>query len=164
MYKFIIDTREQTEYCFKGEQTIKKTLKTGDYSIEFMGVDYSSEIAIERKTLDDFVGCTYLSRERFINELERSLEIPNFYVIIEGSWVDIERQLYTSKINPNSVIESIIGWGIKYNCHFILADNRVRGERLTKKILLHFIKYKSNKYKKKNKEVNDYKKTSSDII
>ena len=155
IYKFIVDTREQTPYNFKGESVKVKTLKTGDYSIAFNDVDYDNEIIIERKTINDFIGCVCQSRERFLKELERSMEIPHFYVVIEGSWEDLEKHNYISKINPNSVIESILGWSIKYGAHFIMTGNRTRGERLTKKILLHFLKYKTTKKKEKKKDLLD---------
>lgn len=149
MYRLIVDTREQKPYNFKNEEVITQKIDTGDYSIEILGEDYSKEIAIERKSINDFIGVVTQGRERFLRELERSMEIPHFYVVIEADWKEIEMGNYYSKINANSVIESILGWSIKYGAHFIMAGNRTRGERLTKKILLHFLKYKTNKKKEK---------------
>ena len=149
-YCFLIDSREQRPYLFRGQPSKKQGLKTGDYSISFNDVDYDHEIMIERKALDDFVGVCGKGRPRFIKELERSMLIPNFFIIIEGSWLDLEMSRYHSMINPNSVIESILGWQIKYGCHIILTETRQRGERLTKKLLLHFLKYKAKEYKEKH--------------
>ena len=163
MYKFLIDSREQKPYCFKGEETKTCALKTGDYSIEIMGKDCSDEIIIERKECGDFISCVGAQRDRFIRELERSMDIPHFFIIIEADWKEIEMGNYYSKINPNSVIESILGWSIKYGCNIILAGNRTRGQRLTKKILLHYLKYKTIKPKKKKEikmlDSNDSSKT-----
>lgn len=163
MYKFIVDTREQAPYSFKGESVKSKGLKTGDYSISFNDLDYDNEIVIERKSLDDFIGVCCQSRERFIKELERSMDIPHFYIVIEGSWEQIEKHQYYSKINPNSVIESILGWSIKYGAQFVLAGNRTRGERLTKKILLHFLKYKNINKKEKVKDLLALKSNPNEI-
>lgn len=149
IYRLIVDTREQKPYNFKNEEVVTQKIDTGDYSIEILGEDYSKEIAIERKSINDFIGVVTQGRERFLRELERSMEIPHFYVMIEADWKQIEMGNYYSKINANSVIESILGWSIKYGAHFIMAGNRTRGERLTKKILLHFLKYKTNKKKEK---------------
>ena len=149
-YCFLIDSREQRPYLFRGQPSKKQGLKTGDYSISFNDTDYDHEIMIERKELNDFVGVCGQGRKRFIKELERSMDIPNFFIIIEGAWIDIEKGSYYSKINPNSVIESILGWQIKYGCHIILTETRQRGERLTKKLLLHFLKYKAKEYKEKH--------------
>jgi DNA excision repair protein ERCC-4 len=156
-YKILIDSREQKPYAFKGETTKTVALKTGDYSIEVFDKDCSDEIVIERKALGDFISCICQQRERFIKELERSMAIPHFFIIIEADWKEIEVGNYYSKINPNSVIESILGWQIKYGCNIILSGNRTRGQRLAKKILIHYLKYKTlnKKEKKKVKSLND---------
>lgn len=56
----IIDTREQLPYNFTFEST-RATLKTGDYSLAGL----ESVVSIERKSLDDFVGCITTGRDRF---------------------------------------------------------------------------------------------------
>ena len=48
--RIIIDTREQEEYSFSCSST-KKKLAAGDYSIE----GFENRVAVERKSLDDFV-------------------------------------------------------------------------------------------------------------
>lgn len=164
IYKLLIDSREQKPYNFKGETTDVRALKTGDYSIEIMGEDCSSQIVCERKELSDFISCVCQQRDRFIRELERSMEIPHFFIIIEGDWKTIETGQYYSKVNPNSIIESILGWQIKYGCQIILAGNRTRGERLTKKILLHYLKYKTEKPKKKEKVSNSLVEESVSLL
>jgi ERCC4-type nuclease len=154
LYKFLVDSREQKPYNFKGEIIETCALKTGDYSIAVNGTSYQDEIIIERKSLDDFVGMCYgPNRDRFLKELERSLEIPHFYVMIEADWQDIEKHSYYSKINPNSIIECILGWSLKYGVNFIMGGNRTRSERLTKKLLLHYLKYKTNNKKEKKKDL-----------
>lgn len=149
MLEIIADTREQKEWEFKGFNTIKKKLDTGDYSLRFLGKDYDHEIAIERKELNDFIACCGTERSRFIKELERSMAIPHFFIIIEGSWKQIEAHFYRSQINPNSVIGSIISWQLKYGCHIILAENRGRAKRLAFKIFESFLKNRTLKNKKK---------------
>lgn len=149
MMEILIDTREQLPWEFKGYKTSPKGLKTGDYSLRFLDQDFDDDIILERKSLDDFVGCCGMQRERFERELERSMEIPHFFVIIEGSWKEIEMGYYHSKINPNSVIGSILSWQIKYGCHIILAENRTRAKRLALKIFENYLRNKVMKKKKK---------------
>jgi len=73
--KLLIDTREQLDYACFFEKLAKihitKTLRIGDYSLE----GYETKFSIERKTLNDFIGCTTSSRERFLRELERAKEL-----------------------------------------------------------------------------------------
>lgn len=149
MMQILVDTREQLEWEFKGFETIKKTLKTGDYSVRFLDQDFDNEIIIERKELNDFVGCCGINRERFEKELERSMDVPHFFIIIEGSWKEIEMSNYHSKINPNSVIGSILSWQIKYGAQIILAENRTRAKRLALKIFESFLKNKTKNKKEK---------------
>lgn len=63
-----IDTREQTPWSFPVEVATVRvgTLKTGDYALT--GDD---GFAVERKSLDDFVGTISTGWERFKRELER---------------------------------------------------------------------------------------------
>ena len=149
MMEILIDTREQLPWEFKSIKTSPKALKTGDYSLRFLDQDFDNDIALERKTLDDFVGCCGIHRKRFERELERSMEMPHFFIIIEGSWKEIEMGYYHSKINPNSVIGSILSWQIKYGCHIILAENRTRAKRLALKIFENYLRNKVVKKKKK---------------
>ena len=63
----IIDTREQKPWVFPEWATVRVgTLKQGDYTLE--GDD---RFAIERKSLDDFIGTIFSGWERFKRELER---------------------------------------------------------------------------------------------
>lgn len=164
MYRILIDSREKKPYNFKGEETLVCPLKTGDYSIEIFGKSCADDIIVERKEMGDFISCVCQQRDRFLKELERSMDIPHFFIVIEGDWKEIEVGNYYSKINSNSIIESILGWQIKYGCNIILAGNRVRGQRLTKKLLLHYLKYKTKEPKKKEKiDVLDLKDTSKSV-
>ena len=62
--KILIDTREQRPYKFDID-TVTGTLTTGDYSI--CGLE--NYISIERKTIDDLIGCLILSILAFITFL-----------------------------------------------------------------------------------------------
>ena len=151
MITYLVDSREQKPYAFKGCDVETIALKTGDYSVKILGMNYNTEIAIERKSLQDMIGSITQGRERFEKEMVRSLEIPHFYLIIEGSWDDIYSHNYISQIPPNSVINTILGWQIKYGYHIIIADNHRRAEDFTKRILNLFAKYKTTDTKKKEK-------------
>lgn len=65
----VIDTREQEPYGFNPDMVrpVRRALPAGDYSIDGL----EETIAVERKTLDDFVGTVMRARGRFYRELRR---------------------------------------------------------------------------------------------
>ncbi len=81
----IQDTREQTPWSFCPSQAVVKvgTLKTGDYCI-----DGDPHFAIERKSLDDFLGTIGTGWPRFCKELKRmeEAEFVAKVIIVEGDF------------------------------------------------------------------------------
>lgn len=145
MYKILIDSREQRPYEFAGRQVEVKGLKTGDYSVDYDGEDLSHKVAIERKSLDDFVGSITTNRERFVKELERAKDLEFFAIVIEGSWDDIDAHRYTSLASPKSITGTILSWTVKYNIPIILAGTRQRAEQIVVNYLDAYLRYKSIK-------------------
>lgn len=123
---FLIDTREQTPWDFSILNDPKKkirvkqrraTLKTGDYTIEGF-----PEIVVERKSLNDLLGCIGQSRERFEAELKRMLLIPHRSVVVERSWSELRRGEWLSQITPSQACGSVIGWRL-WGVDFHFAEN-----------------------------------------
>ena len=80
----ICDTREQTplQFCgFRGIESVRSGLKTGDYSIQ----GYEDQITFERKSVQDLVGTLCQGRDRFERELERMRPFEEKYILIEHS-------------------------------------------------------------------------------
>jgi len=137
MFTVIQDSREQIPYSFSAyDCTVEVgSLYSGDYSIR----ELESLIAIERKSLSDFIGCCSSSgRERFKLELHRLRGYQAKAVIIEASLQDIIQHKYRSRINPNSVIGSVSSWTVTYGIPFIYADNRIGGQMITFSLLKNF--------------------------
>lgn len=127
----IIDSREQRPYQFSGP-SIVAALKTGDYSIQGL----EEVAAVERKTLDDFLGCVTFQRERFERELVRAGSFKRFWVVIEGTLAQIVACQYKSEAKPASVIGSICAWECRLEpVRFVFASNRQSGEKLTERLL-----------------------------
>ena len=82
--QIVVDTREQLP-LWAGN---RKTLKTGDYSIE----GYENKIAVERKSLADLAGSLGKGHARFRRELERAKELDYFAIVVEGSVTDLEKK------------------------------------------------------------------------
>lgn len=81
----IIDTREQRPWSFREDiNIIYGTLKTGDYAL-----DGDDSFAIERKSMDDFLGTISSGWERFQREIERMAEFSAKVIIVEGDYREV---------------------------------------------------------------------------
>ena len=138
-----VDTREQIPYfvlmapdCPRVE-TCRMTLKTGDYSI----VDYTDQIAIERKSLDDFWGSITRERRRFEREIQRLAEIPFRAVVVEGTFNRaVDTGARGRKIAPASITGTVASWAVKYGVPFYFLKDRTHAERFTLQFLTTFYK------------------------
>ena len=101
----IVDTREQLPLCLDPLRVQTGTLDTGDYAL--LGCDH---IRIERKSLDDLLGCVGRDRERFDREVQRLLAYPVRVLLVESTWAQIEMGGWRGKITPEQVIGSLLGW------------------------------------------------------
>lgn len=131
-FQIICDTREQIPYLFSGME--RKALKTGDYSIKGM----ESLICIERKSKVDIFMCCGHGRDRFERELERMQEYEYAAIVIESSLSEMTKQPAYTRMNPKSVINSLLAWSIRYNTHVFFADNRDLAQNLVYRILEKF--------------------------
>lgn len=130
----LIDSREQKPYQIPGQMV---ALDTGDYSLE----GYEDQIAIERKTRNDMLGCIGQERERFTRELERLSDFDLAVIILECNFEDMLNLPDWSELQQAHVFGSILSWIPKYDVVFFFAGDRRTGQRATKKILEKFQKY-----------------------
>lgn len=128
----ISDTREQYPYIFPNYVAVKRdTLNTGDYSV----VGMESIITVERKSKTDLFGSLGKGRARFKREFQRLSEIPKAYLMVESSLENLSKRPSYSRMNPVSVIRSLISWSEKYNVHIIYAGDRESAELYTLRLL-----------------------------
>ena len=135
--KIIIDTREQAPYQFlkNAIQTERAALPCGDYSL----AGFADKIAVERKTLDDLIGCLMgKDRDRFERELARAGCYERFAVVIEASLYDISAGRYRSDMKPHAALQSITAFFIRYGIPFLFCGDRAGAEYLTFSILEKF--------------------------
>ena len=102
----ICDTREQLPLDLAPLKVQTGTLDTGDYSL----VGCEHVIRIERKSLDDLLGCVGRDRERFDREVQRLLAYPVRVLLVEATWPQIEMGQWRGKITPEQAIGSLLGW------------------------------------------------------
>ena len=126
----IIDTREQLPLDLAPLRMERGTLVTGDYSIK--GLEHV--VSLERKSLDDLLGCIGSDRERFDREVQRLLGYPVRCLIVESSWQELERGGWRSKVSTAAAIGSCLGW-IAAGLPIIMAGTHQRAGQFAGRIL-----------------------------
>lgn len=148
------DTREQLPYGFLGIRSDKvdgsriinvriedRALPAGDYSLSIDGQDMSDRISLERKTYEDLFGTLGAGRERFVRELEKLAELDYAAIIIESTFSGVAKYApQHSRMNPKTVVRSLIAFSLRYGVHVWFVDERRMGEGLTYRLLERFYK------------------------
>tara|TARA_Y100000310_G_scaffold343112_1_gene449261 strand:+ start:2085 stop:2603 length:519 start_codon:yes stop_codon:yes gene_type:complete len=129
----VIDTREQDPYSFS-VSTLPGTLQTGDYSV----LGFEDRVAVERKSIDDFVTSTIQGRERFERELQRSRGLDYFALVVEADLADVAAGNYRSRATTQSVIQSVVALSVRHRVPVWLAGSREFGQRLTESLLVKY--------------------------
>jgi len=132
----VVDTREQEPYSFDPErvEVVRRALPAGDYSLQ--GMEHL--VAVERKSLDDFVQTVIHSRERFKKELIELQKCSSACVVVEASFQDVLSGVYTSGAHPNSVIGSALSIIVDYNIPVFFCSNRQAARLFVEEYLLKF--------------------------
>jgi ERCC4-type nuclease len=133
-FTIIIDVQEKRPYRFAGSTAATQTasLPTGDYSI--LGCE--ALVAIERKSLSDAYATFSRERERFKRELQRLAAMDYACIMLEFSPADaLEPPAWCMKVQPATVLKSLIRWQVEYGVHVCFAGTREIAERLTYRLL-----------------------------
>jgi DNA excision repair protein ERCC-4 len=133
----IIDTREQCPWDLSPMRTEAGTLSVGDYSLAGM----ERIIAIERKSLADFVSCCGSERERFQRELDRLRGWPVGLVIIEANYGDIEAGQWRSKLTAGQVLASLSAW-VAQGHRIILARDAEAAAKFARGVMFYAARYR----------------------
>ena len=115
----------------------------GDYSI--CGLE--NHISIERKTLDDLIGCLTQDRDRFERELYRARALDYFALVIEASLSDLASGKYRSQMNPKSAIQSLLAFSVRYRLPVFFCESRQYAQRVTESLLLKYAHELEKKFK-----------------
>jgi len=106
MLHIIIDTREQTPWHFPEHlaEVSRGCIRAGDYAL----AGDEDGFAIERKSLDDFVGTISTGWDRFMREVERMILFPAAIVIIEDTFARLINHEYNHpQVTPAFVMKRI---------------------------------------------------------
>lgn len=138
----LVDSREGKPYKFANSR--KAALKTGDYSLE----GFEQNVIVERKTKSDIYGSIGQHRTRFEREFKRMAKYDYAAVVIEASLHDLLIRPCFTKMNPKSVINTLVSWSVKYGVHIYFAQYRRHARALTYRILEKFYRYQNLKNRK----------------
>jgi len=146
--KIVRDSREQSPFHFEdarfdGVVVIEGTLTTGDYSIAGL----ESRVAVERKSLADFIGSISTGRERFERELARARGLDAFMVVIESPFSDLVAGNYRSRMEPKAATQTTYSFMARYRCAFHFAQSRAWAEYATFHFLRHYARHVEREYR-----------------
>jgi len=118
----ITDTREQAPYSFDPRlaATLRRALPAGDYSVEGL----EERVAVERKSLDDFVSTVIHGRERFRNELRKLADYRAACVVVEAGVLDVLLHRYRGDAHPNAVLGSALSIILDFRIPVFFCSNR----------------------------------------
>jgi DNA excision repair protein ERCC-4 len=118
----IIDTREQEFYSFNPRlaAAVRRPLPAGDYSVAGL----EDAIAVERKSLDDFVSTVVHNRERFRNELRKLAGYRAACVVVEAGVIDVLLHRYRGNAHPNAVLGSALSIILDFRIPVFFCSNR----------------------------------------
>lgn len=133
-----VDSREQRPLDFPGFATMRKTLPTGDYSMQ----GFEDRIAVERKSKSDAWGCVAEGRARFERCMGRLGQLHRAAVVIECSLSEFQIQpSQVQRVTAATAVGSYLSWMVQYQVPVIWCDNREFAARVVVRILASYYKH-----------------------
>jgi DNA excision repair protein ERCC-4 len=126
----IIDSREQQPLDLAPLRSRVGTLATGDYSLRGL----ESVIAIERKSLADLLMCVGQERDRFHREVLRLLAYPVRALVVESTWLELERGDWRSKVKNTAALGTVLNW-VGMGLPVLMASDHARAGRYVSRLL-----------------------------
>jgi ERCC4-type nuclease len=130
----VIDTREGEPYSFDPRLAgaVRRALAAGDYSLAGL----EDQVAVERKTLDDFVSTVIHRRRRFRQELRKLSRYRAACVVVEAELLDVLGKRYRSEARPEAVVGSMLSILLDYGVPVAFCGNRQAACHFTQAFLL----------------------------
>lgn len=123
------DTREKHGYDFEGSENLK--LAAGDYGIK----EFPNQIAVERKTMEDFVNTVVQDWDRFIVELNLLVRHKFACVVVEGSVQDIYENKFRSNVSVKVVLAKVFSISNVFRIPVFFCGDRQHARFFTENFL-----------------------------
>lgn len=134
----VVDSREQMPFTFDPSRfsVVRRALPAGDYSLD----GFEQVIAIERKSLEDYVGSVVQARKRFGRELAVLAGYEFSCVVVEATLDDVLEHRYRSAAHPNSIFGATISIIVDHGVPVFFAGDRQIACRFVEGLLARFHK------------------------
>ncbi|MBI4905139.1 MAG: ERCC4 domain-containing protein [Acidobacteria bacterium] len=134
MATIVIDTREQEPYSFDPRlaAATRRALPAGDYSVDGL----EGIVAVERKTIDDFVSTVIHSRSRFREELRKLGDYRAACVVVEAGLPDVLQSRFRGRAHPNAVLGNALSIVLDYRVPVFFCGSRQAACHFTQAYLL----------------------------
>lgn len=86
-------------------------------------------------------------RERFERERARGAALDAFAVVCEGSWLELSRGEYRSRLNPHAACQSVLAFAGRYRLPFLFAGSRSAAEYMTWGFLRQYLEGAQKRWK-----------------
>jgi ERCC4-type nuclease len=133
----VVDTREQRAYTFQESRVggvVQAALPAGDYSVQ----GFETQIAIERKSLSDYISTVIHAHGRFARELALLKTYPRAWIVVEGSLDDILQDRYDSRASPQSLLAITASLMTQYHIPVLFAGDRPSARALVEELLVQW--------------------------
>ena len=132
----VTDSREQLPYIFDPAKvaTIRKALPAGDYSLAGL----EDRVAVERKSLADFVTTVIRGRKRFHRELKKLSAFESACVVVECNFRDLVDGRYRSDAHPHALIATVASIVVDFGVPVFFCSDRQAACRFVEEYLTRF--------------------------
>lgn len=137
-FQIVIDTREQEPYGFSCD-TVSRKLEAGDYSV----VGHEDAVAVERKSLPDFVHNVIHDFKRFAVELTKLSAMRCACIVVEADLDAVLRGLAGDKLRgalPASVLGASLYISLHYGVPVYWCGSRQAAYAFTDQFLRMFVR------------------------
>lgn len=136
--QIVVDSREQQLFRFEGYPCTVEigTLAAADYSLH----GFERRVAVERKELQDLVGCLSGERDRFERELARLRGYDFAAVVVEAPMVALRTGRYLGRLDAGAAWQSVLAFSMRYRMPFIFCADRADAEAVTFDLLRHYVR------------------------
>lgn len=137
-FHIVIDTREQEPYSFACP-VVRAKLDAGDYSVP--GLEH--RVAIERKSLADFVHTVIHDATRFAAELQKLAGMDAASVVVEANLDDILRGRngdVLRSVAPQAVLGTALQIGLRWHVPVYWCGSRQAACAFTEAYLRMFVR------------------------
>jgi ERCC4-type nuclease len=133
MFKIITDSREKQPYSFRCPGEVRR-LPAGDYSVASL----ERVVAVERKSLSDFVRTVIHDRRRFEVELEKLEDYREACVVVEACLDRMLRGELSSRLRgvpPEAVVGAALDIALRHHVPVIWCGSRQAARFFTEQYL-----------------------------